>query len=74
MKCSVCGHGTTKPGVTTVTLEKSGTTLVIKNVPAEICDNCGERYMSEQVTGQLLREAKRAVEAGIELEVRSFAA
>ncbi len=59
---------------TTITLEKNGTTLVIKNVPAEICDNCGERYMNEQVTGQLLREARQAVEKGIELEVRSFAA
>ena len=74
MKCAICGHGTTRPGTTTVTLEKSGTTLIIKNVPAEICDNCGERYMSEQVTGQLLRTAKQAVESGIELEVRSFAA
>jgi YgiT-type zinc finger domain-containing protein len=74
MKCGICGHGRTHPGTTTITLEKGGATLVIKNVPAEICDNCGERYMSEQVTGQLLRQAKQAAEDGIELEVRSFAA
>jgi len=74
MKCAICGHGRTHPGTTTVTFEKSGTTLVIKNVPAEICDNCGERYMSEKVTGQLLSEARAAVEAGVELAVRSFAA
>jgi YgiT-type zinc finger domain-containing protein len=74
MKCAICGHGRTHPGTTTVTLEKSGTTLVIKNVPAEICDNCGERYVSETVTGKLLSEARQAVEAGIELSVRSFAA
>jgi YgiT-type zinc finger domain-containing protein len=74
MKCAICGHGSTHPGTTTVTLEKDGTTLVIKNVPAEICDNCGERYVSEKVTGQILRQAQDAVKAGIELEVRSFAA
>jgi len=74
MKCAICGHGRTHPGTTTVTLEKSGTTLVIKNVPAEICDNCGESYMNEEVTGRLLNEARQAVEAGIELSVRSFAA
>jgi YgiT-type zinc finger domain-containing protein len=74
MKCGICGHDGTRVGTTTVTLEKNGTTVVIKDVPAEICENCGERYMSEQVTGQLLRQAKAAVEAGIELEVRSYAA
>lgn len=74
MKCAICGHGATHPGTTTVTLEKDGTTLIIRSVPAEICDNCGERYMSEEVTRRLLAEASEAVAAGIELEIRSFAA
>jgi YgiT-type zinc finger domain-containing protein len=74
MKCTICGDGRTHPGTATVTFEKSGTTLVIKNVSGEICDNCGERYMIEKVTGQLLSEARAAVEAGVELAVRSFSA
>ena len=42
MKCVVCKSGETHEGTTTVTLERDGLTLVMKEVPAEICDNCGE--------------------------------
>ncbi|MBV8362877.1 MAG: YgiT-type zinc finger protein, partial [Deltaproteobacteria bacterium] len=36
MKCVVCKHGDTRPGSTTVTLERGGGTLVVKSVPARI--------------------------------------
>ena len=32
MKCVVCKKGETKPGKTTLTLERDGTTLVFKSV------------------------------------------
>ncbi|MCA9913998.1 MAG: type II toxin-antitoxin system MqsA family antitoxin, partial [Anaerolineae bacterium] len=34
MKCVICKQGDTRPGTVTVTLERGGTTLVFKNVPA----------------------------------------
>ena len=46
MKCTLCRQGETKPGLTTVTLERGPTIVVIKQVPAEICDICGEYYLS----------------------------
>lgn len=39
MKCVICKHGETRPGKTTVTLERGGATIVVKGVPAWICDN-----------------------------------
>jgi YgiT-type zinc finger domain-containing protein len=39
MKCVICKHGELKPGITSVLFEKNGTTVVIKSVPADICDN-----------------------------------
>lgn len=45
MKCVICKHGETRPGMTTVTLERGGATLVVKGVPARICGNCGEAYV-----------------------------
>ncbi|MGH7938508.1 MAG: type II toxin-antitoxin system MqsA family antitoxin, partial [Bryobacteraceae bacterium] len=42
MKCTICKKGETAPGTATVTLERGGLTLVVKDVPAQICDNCGE--------------------------------
>lgn len=74
MKCVVCKHGETKPGITTVTLERDTLTLVIKGVPAQICENCGEEYLDEQTTRQLLETAEKEVKAGAQLEVRQYAA
>jgi hypothetical protein len=48
--------------------------VVIKGVPAEICDNCGEYYLSEELTEQVLTMAEEAVSNGAEIEVRRFAA
>jgi YgiT-type zinc finger domain-containing protein len=50
MKCVICKHGETKPGLVTVTLERDECIIVLKKVPAEICDNCGEYYLSDAVT------------------------
>ena len=74
MKCGICGHGKTRAGTTTVTLVKGGATVVFKHVPAEICENCGERYVSEPVTSRLLEEVQQAAASGVQVEVRSFAA
>ena len=50
MNCVVCKKGTTKPGKTTITLEKDGATLVFKSVPANVCNICGEAYVNEDIT------------------------
>lgn len=74
MKCVICKHGETVPGATTVLLQRGETTVVIKGVPAEICDNCGEYYLSEETTRQVLALAEAAVAQGAEVEVLRFAA
>jgi len=74
MTCVICKHGETRPGRATVTLERGGMTLVFKDVPADVCDNCGEEYVDERTTHDLLQQAERAVASGVQLEVRSYAA
>jgi len=74
MTCVICKHGRTAPGTTTVTLERGETTVVIKRVPAEVCDNCGEFYLSEEATGRAMALAERAVRDGAEVEVVRYAA
>lgn len=74
MKCVICKQAETSPGKTTVTLERGSTVLVIREVPADLCENCGESYVSEQVAGHLLAEIDEAVRAGIDVEVRRYAA
>ena len=74
MKCPICRHGDTQPGKTNVTLQRDKTTVVIKDVPADICENCGEYYLSESVTARVLAQGEEAVSRGAEIEVVPFAA
>ena len=74
MTCVICKLGETHPGEVTVTIQRGDTTVVLKGVPAEICDNCGEYYLSEEVTGIVLARAEEAVKRGAEVEILRFAA
>ncbi len=69
MECALCKNGITEPGFVTVTLEKKNTILLVKNVPAEVCVNCGHYYLSEETTRLVLQKGKDAVAKGSELEV-----
>ena len=73
MKCMICKQGETQPGFATVTLNRDTVTLVVKGVPAQVCDNCGEEYVDEAVTEQLLTSAEEAAHAGVQIEVRQYA-
>lgn len=74
MKCVICKKGETAKGKVTVTLDRNGTTVVVKNVPAQVCQNCGEEYVDEKTTAQLLREATRAAQSGTLVDVREYLA
>ena len=74
MRCVICKQGETRPGKTTVTLQRDGTTLVVVNVPAEVCENCREAYVEEDTARELLERAEEAARAGVVVEVRSYGA
>ena len=74
MKCIVCKQAETRPGTTTVTLERHGATLVFKDVPAQVCPNCGEDYVDDAVAGALLQSAEEMVASGTQVDIRSYAA
>ena len=74
MRCVICKQDEVRPGKATVVLEREGTTVVIKGVPARICANCGEEYVDEIVTRELLQTASAAAVAGVQVEVREYVA
>jgi len=74
MKCALCKQGETKPGQVTVTLQRGETTIIFKEVPADVCDNCGEYYLSEKVAKRITQRAEEAVKSGAEVEILRFAA
>lgn len=44
MICVMCKHGRTSPGTATMRFDELVAVIVIRNVPAEVCENCGEAY------------------------------
>lgn len=71
-RCLICKTGLFKAGRTIVTLQRSEATIILKEVPAHVCDNCGEYYLSEDVTEKTLLMAEDLVRDGAELAVLRF--
>ena len=74
MDCLICKNGSTISGEVNVMLQRSECMIIIKNVPADVCENCGEYYLSEDVTGKILERAEDAVKKGAEVEILKYAA
>jgi YgiT-type zinc finger domain-containing protein len=74
MKCVMCKFGETQPGTTTMTLERDATTIVVKNVPAEVCQTCGEAHVDQATTRHLLHLVEEAVQAGVQVDIRQYVA
>ena len=56
MECVICKHGTTRSSFVTVTLERDNCIVILKQVPADVCQNCGDDYLSEAVTAEVLQK------------------
>lgn len=72
MKCVMCKRGETKPGVTSVLLTRDDFTLVMREVPAEICEICGEDYIDGDVAKNLYHLAETMQHQGTVLDVRKY--
>jgi len=51
-------YGQTERGTTTMTLERDTTMVVLKNVPAEVCQIFGEAYLHAATTEYLLHNVE----------------
>ena len=74
MRCVICKHGETRPGTATVPFTKDDLTLVVKDVPARICQTCGKEYVDQEIATQLLQTADVAANTGVQVEVRRYVA
>ena len=74
MKCVICKTGETQPGRVTVTLQRGEATVLIKDTPAEVCQNCGEYYLDEAVTRHVYGQAEEAVQRRAEVTILRYAA
>ena len=69
--CPLCG-GDKKKGFTTYTVELDSSLLVVRDVPAEVCSQCGEEWISSSVAEKLEKITSYVRVKKPELEIVSF--
>jgi YgiT-type zinc finger domain-containing protein len=69
MECVICKTGNTRPGKTTYSIVKNEHIIVVKDVNADICDNCGEAYFTVETSQWLSKKVNEAMESQSEEEV-----
>jgi YgiT-type zinc finger domain-containing protein len=74
MTCVICKTGDVTPGTTSFSVERGEMTLVLKRVPARVCDQCGEAYFDEDTTRRIEEIAEKVQDAGVQVAVQDYAA
>ena len=72
--CPTCKNGKLKQGTTTVTLERAGALIIFKEVPADVCDNCGAYFLSSETSNELYVKATDAIKKGAQVEIVTLTA
>ena len=49
MICLICKHRKMERGTTLLPIERNREILLITDIPAQVCANCGEAYIAEDV-------------------------
>ena len=55
-------------------LQRDGATVVISDVPAQVCENCGEEYVDEKVAEKRAGCRAGSARAGVRVEIRDYVA
>lgn len=72
MKCSICKFGELKEGATQVVLTRNSSTVIFRNVPAKICDDCGEYYLDDSISEDLYNKAESCFSSGQEVAIIEY--
>jgi YgiT-type zinc finger domain-containing protein len=72
MTCPTCQTGETSPGTATKMLERGSTLVIVRHVPADVCDRCGAPLYEGLVVEQLLALLDEAIDGGVMFSVREF--
>ena len=73
-RCVVCKTGEIHPGTTTLTVERGAMTLVIKGIPARLCNSCSEAYFDEATTKRIEAIVERLEQSGVQVAGQDYAA
>ena len=65
MNCLICRESNLIEGLVSVSFERGEFRLLIRDVPAWVCPNCGEAVVEEDVAGRLIRQAEDRFAEGV---------
>ncbi|WP_427500850.1 type II toxin-antitoxin system MqsA family antitoxin [Methylomonas sp. MED-D] len=72
MMCVICKLGMMIDDFASITLEFGETILVFKNVPAKVCNNCGEEYFEGNILASLFEQANSPINQSSKIQLRHF--
>ena len=72
MNCIICRQAETTHSFTSITFERDEFKLVIHNIPAQVCPNCGEAIVNEDVALQLISQAEDSFAQGLIEDIREY--
>ena len=70
--CTTCRNGMMRAGHTTVTFDKNNVVIVFRNVPAKVCDVCGDYVIEGSIAKALLKTAKEERAKGHEISILNY--
>jgi len=73
MLCSIC-KGDLKKGKINFPLDLKNQFVLIKDVPADICQQCSEYFLNDEVAAVIEKIAAKAKASNVEIEVLKYAA
>ena len=53
--CHVCGHNAAKSESVSEVFNLEGRRVLVENIPAQVCEHCGEAAFSRETTEQIRR-------------------
>jgi YgiT-type zinc finger domain-containing protein len=69
--CSACG-GTMEQGETTFTVDFGAGVVVLRNVPAMVCSQCGMEWINDEIAEEIEKIVESAKSKHSEIEVMSL--
>ena len=66
--CALCG-GRRRAGRVVHSIDAGGTLAVVRNLEAQVCEQCGEAWLADSTVEQLERIVHDARRRGIQVEI-----
>ena len=69
MKCVFCNKGETRPGSAGFIAKSPDSDPVVKDVPTQVCDNCGQEYWNSDTLLDLLEKSAGNPDSDVRIEM-----